>query len=119
MALRLTGEDVSRYEYLFKVNGDVVLPRDYLKSIISLNPLLAGYGQAMLISTKFFRVVLNGVYPTNYCDNSYIMAMAIAIAIFLPCLVYLYYVYIRCCSSIEKLYSHTLYIYIQLFVFPS
>jgi len=78
MALRLTGEDVSRYEYLFKVDGDVVLPRDYLKSIISLNPLLAGYGQAMLISTKFFRVVLKGVYPMNYCDDSYIMAAAIA-----------------------------------------
>jgi hypothetical protein len=78
MALRLTGEDVSRYEYLFKVDGDVVLPRDYLKSIISLNPLLAGYGQAMLISTKFFRVVLKGVYPMNYCDDSYIMAVAIA-----------------------------------------
>ncbi|MEM0004704.1 MAG: glycosyltransferase family A protein [Desulfurococcaceae archaeon] len=78
MALRLTGEEVSRYEYLFKVDGDVVLPRDYLKSIISLNPLLAGYWQAMLISTKFFRVVLKGVYPMNYCDDSYIMAAAIA-----------------------------------------
>ena len=78
-ALRLIKEDISKYNYLFKVDGDVILPSDYLASLLKLKPLVAGYGPAMLISTKFFRAVLKGVYPMNYCDDGYILAAAISI----------------------------------------
>jgi len=79
VALKLSREDISRYNYLFKVDGDAILPRDYLASILELKPLVAGYGPAMLISTKFFRAVLRGVYPINYCDDGYVLATAISI----------------------------------------
>jgi hypothetical protein len=78
VALRLSGENLVYYDYLFKVDGDAVLPSDYLSTLLSLKPLVAGYGPAMLISSKFFRAVLGGVYPINYCDDGFIIAAAIA-----------------------------------------
>uniref|UniRef100_A0A7C4FHZ3 Glycosyltransferase family 2 protein n=1 Tax=Ignisphaera aggregans TaxID=334771 RepID=A0A7C4FHZ3_9CREN len=77
-ALKLIKEDISKYSYLFKVDGDVVLPKDYLMRLIASKPLIAGYGPAMLLSTKFFKVILGGRYPINYCDDGYIIAVAIA-----------------------------------------
>ena len=78
VALKLIREDLSKYDYLFKVDGDVILPEDYLLKLTTSKPLIAGYGPAMLISTKFFKVILEGKYPINYCDDGYIIAAAIA-----------------------------------------
>jgi len=71
VALKLVKEDISKYSYLFKVDGDAILPSDYLASLMKSKPLVAGYGPAMLISTKFFRAVLKGVCSMNYCDDNF------------------------------------------------
>jgi hypothetical protein len=78
VALKLINKNLNNYDYIFKVDGDVILPKDYLKNIINSKPLIAGYGPSMLISTKFFMVILRNKYPINYCDDGYIIAVAIA-----------------------------------------
>lgn len=74
------GIDIDKYEYLFKVDGDVYLPLDYLYNLISQRQLVGGFGAAMLISTKFYRYFLGGRYPINYCDDGYILAYSIAVS---------------------------------------
>lgn len=78
-ALKLSQENIYEYDYLFKVDGDVVLPPDYLAYLTSSKPIVAGFGPALLISTRFFKCALRETYPINYCDDGYILALAIAI----------------------------------------
>ncbi|MEM2009934.1 MAG: hypothetical protein QXV51_03720 [Thermosphaera sp.] len=77
-ALLITDIEVDDYDYIFKVDGDVILPQDYVKNLVSRKPLVAGMGPAMLISTSFFKKFLKKKYPINYCDDGYILAMAIS-----------------------------------------
>ncbi|MEM1720556.1 MAG: hypothetical protein QW496_06920 [Desulfurococcaceae archaeon] len=73
---RKTG--LHQYHYLFKVDGDVVLPKDYLYNLIAQKPLVSGIGSALLISTAFFKVLMKNRYPVNYCDDGFIFALAIS-----------------------------------------
>lgn len=66
------------YDYIFKVDGDVSLPPDYLRNLVAKGAPVAGFGPAMLISTGFFYRVLGGKYPVNHCDDGYLLAVNIA-----------------------------------------
>jgi len=70
--------DLSKYLYIFKIDGDVKLPLDYCKNLLEKRAPVAGRGAALLISTEFFIKILKGKYPLNYCDDGYISALSIA-----------------------------------------
>lgn len=78
VALLLVGERINNYQYIFKVDGDVVIPKDYLINLMIQKPLIAGIGPALLISTTFFKKLLKNKYPVNYCDDGFILALAIS-----------------------------------------
>lgn len=80
LLLRKRGISLEDFDYIFKVDGDVRLPEDYLYNLISQKPLAGGFGAALLMSTKFFKHILGGRYPINYCDDGYIIAYAIALS---------------------------------------
>ncbi|MEM1619436.1 MAG: hypothetical protein QXU52_01620 [Fervidicoccaceae archaeon] len=78
LVLKARGVRVEDYDYIFKVDGDVTLPDDYLENLISKRPLVAGFGAALLISKNFFRYALGGMYPINECDDGYVLARSVA-----------------------------------------
>lgn len=78
VALLKISENIEQYDYIFKVDGDAVLPRDYLYNLISQRPHVAGIGPALLISFVFFKKLMKNKYPINYCDDGYIFALAIS-----------------------------------------
>lgn len=72
------------YTHLFKVDGDTVLPEDYLENLLRKHAPVAGAGSALLISVPFFVVVMGGKYPVNYCDDGYISSLSIALGAWPP-----------------------------------
>jgi len=70
--------NLSKYTHIFKVDGDVNLPHDYLANLLAKKAPLAGRGAAMLISVKFLQKVLKGKYPISYCDDGYVSAVSVA-----------------------------------------
>ncbi|MCE4615182.1 MAG: hypothetical protein F7B60_06615 [Desulfurococcales archaeon] len=69
------------YDYIFKVDGDALLPVDYLENLLRKQPLLGGSGQAMVISTRFFMGALKGLYPIKYSDDGFVFSRGIALGI--------------------------------------
>lgn len=67
------------YDFVFKVDSDVLLPLDYAISLASEGLPVAGFGPAMLISTWFLARVLRGRYPVNHCDDGYLLAVNVAL----------------------------------------
>ena len=65
------------YSHIFKVDGDVELPEDYLANLLAKSSPVAGAGCAFVIRRDFFEKVF-GVYPINLCDDGYILAKATA-----------------------------------------
>ena len=78
------GVKLEDYNYIFKIDGDVLLPPSYLESMIKEKPIVAGKGAAMLMSTLFYRVSLKGLYPVKHCDDGYIIARAISLGFWPP-----------------------------------
>jgi hypothetical protein len=78
------GVELRNFDYLFKVDSDVVLPRDYLARLTSTRAPVAGVGAALLISVPFFLVVLGGSYPVKYCDDGYVGARSVAVGVWPP-----------------------------------
>jgi len=76
--------DIARYTYIFKVDGDVKLPSDYLINLINKRVPIAGIGSAFVISTSFFFNRMSGKYPLNYCDDGYILALGASTLGMLP-----------------------------------
>jgi hypothetical protein len=72
------GVELRSFDYLFKVDSDVVLPRDYLARLTSTRAPVAGVGAALLISVPFFLAALGGAYPVKYCDDGYVGAKSVA-----------------------------------------
>ena len=79
--LRRKGLRLSDYNFLFKIDGDVILSPSFLSSLARKGTLVAGKGAAMVISSLFYRVVLNGLYPINHCDDGFIMARAVSLGV--------------------------------------
>lgn len=82
--LALRRFDLSRYSHIFKVDGDVALPLDYLQNLLEKKTPVAGIGAAMLISMEFFVKALKGKYPVSYCDDGYVTALSIAMGYWPP-----------------------------------
>jgi hypothetical protein len=78
------GIKLREFEYLFKVDSDAMLPRDYVVRLASTRAPVAGIGAALLISVPFFLTVLGGVYPMKHCDDGYVSAVSIAIGVWPP-----------------------------------
>jgi hypothetical protein len=71
--------NIEKYTHIFKVDGDNLLPRDYLKNLLLKDAPVAGIGCAMLIKMDFFLKVMHGKYPVNYCDDGYIFALSMSL----------------------------------------
>ena len=76
--------NLKKYTHIFKVDGDVQLPSDYLYNLLNKRTAVAGIGAALLFSIPFFKVALNSKYPISYCDDGYIAAVSIALGIWPP-----------------------------------
>jgi hypothetical protein len=70
--------DDKKYDYLFKVDGDVLLPQNYLLNLISENKPIIGAGCAMLIEAGFFRDHFRNRWAVTYVDDEYMKAYAFA-----------------------------------------
>lgn len=76
--------NLHKYSHIFKVDGDIKLPQDYLSNLLEKNVPIAGRGAALLISNHFFMKHLSGKYPINYCDDGYITALSISLGYWPP-----------------------------------
>lgn len=76
--------DISKYTHIFKVDGDVELPTDYLLNLLRKKAPVAGRGAALLISVNFFRKFLRSRYPISYCDDGYITALSTSLGYWPP-----------------------------------
>jgi hypothetical protein len=76
--------DVKSYTHIFKVDGDIKLPLDYLSNLLDKKTPVAGIGPALLISVPFFIDKMLGEYPINYCDDGYISAFYTSVVGNLP-----------------------------------
>ncbi|RLI12534.1 hypothetical protein DRO35_02905 [Candidatus Bathyarchaeota archaeon] len=83
MVLKQLRENIRNYSHIFKVDGDVRLPYDYLVNLARKKTPIAGIGAALLISVPFFTKLL-GEYPISYCDDGYISALSISIGYWPP-----------------------------------
>ncbi len=67
----LSYENLGDYTYLLRVDGDTVLPRDFLEKMLQLNVDLAGYGgYAQLLRMPTFLEAFKGVYPQVFGEDS-------------------------------------------------
>jgi len=66
-----------KYDYLFKVDNDVILPPDYLINLISKKPII-GPGPAMVLDFHFFEKYYGCKWPLSFCDDTYMKAYAFA-----------------------------------------
>ncbi|TDA42123.1 MAG: hypothetical protein DSO07_00975 [Thermoproteota archaeon] len=69
------------FDYIFKVDSDVLLPKDYVRKLTSKSTFVAGVGPALIISVPFFVNILKKEYPVTYCDDGYIAAQSIALGL--------------------------------------
>jgi len=64
---------LENFDYLLRVDGDTVLPYDYVEKCLHSNPDLCGeYGFAMLIKVEPFIRLMNGRFHLEG-DDSYVM----------------------------------------------
>ena len=78
------GIELKGFDYLFKVDSDVLLPRDYVARLTSTRAPVAGVGAALLISVPFFLTALGGAYPVKHCDDGYVSAVSVAMGAWPP-----------------------------------
>jgi hypothetical protein len=67
-----------KYDYLFKVDNDVILPPNYLIDLISRRKPIIGPGPAMLINFSFFEKHYGFKWPLCYCDDMFMKVYAFA-----------------------------------------
>lgn len=70
--------DEKKYDFFFKVDGDVLLPPNYLLNQISKSKPIIGPGNAMLIEAKFFKSHFKNRWALTYADDEYMKAYAFA-----------------------------------------
>ena len=76
--LALKRIDLHGYSHIFKIDGDVKLPLDYLSNLLAKKAPVAGKGACLLMSVHFFVNKLSGNYPVSYCDDGYVSALSIS-----------------------------------------
>jgi len=60
------------YDYLLKVDADVLMPHDYVERCLSLGADLVGLGPFMLVRMKPFLRLLGGRWPEVPADDAYV-----------------------------------------------
>jgi len=82
VALRIINDNYGTrlrdFDYIFKVDCDVALPKDYVLFLISRKAPVGGIGAALLISVPFFIKALKAKYPISHCDDGYIFALSVS-----------------------------------------
>jgi hypothetical protein len=68
-----------KYDYLFKIDNDVLIKPNYIFHLISKNRPIIGPGCAMLIDGRFFEKKYGNRWPICYCDDMYMKAYAFAL----------------------------------------
>jgi len=65
--------DLPAFDYLLKVDADVLMKTDYLEKCVSLGADLVGLGPFMLVRVKPFLLLLRGKWPETPADDAYVM----------------------------------------------
>ena len=61
--------DISRYDYILKLDDDVYLPKDFIKCHINASKELIGRGCAVLIKSSTYIELFNHSWPINVLDD--------------------------------------------------
>jgi hypothetical protein len=69
--LGLRHVNLKEFDYLFKLDADTILGRDFLKNNLSDNPDAVGPGPALLVKVSEFMEVLDGKF--RHIDDCYVM----------------------------------------------
>jgi glycosyltransferase involved in cell wall biosynthesis len=69
----LNNIDLHRYDFLLKIDADVVMPLNYLESCLKLRADLVGLGPFMLVKMEPFLKLLGGRWPEVPTDDAYVM----------------------------------------------
>jgi hypothetical protein len=67
----LSHVNLSRFDYILKVDGDTILSKDFVKNNLIGDPDVVGGGSAMLIKVSAFNEVMNGKFYAE-CEDPYI-----------------------------------------------
>jgi hypothetical protein len=73
MAMRnaLSREKLDNYTHILRVDGDTILPKDYIQHSLSKNADLVGRGgYAQLLKVSAFKDLFNCVYPIDFAADS-------------------------------------------------
>jgi len=74
----LEGEELTKYDYLLKLDCDVALHPRCLERCVKLNADLVGLGPFMMIKIEPFMKLLSGRWPETFADDSYIKLLFLA-----------------------------------------
>jgi hypothetical protein len=73
MAIRdvLVKENLDNYTHILRVDGDTILPKDYIEHSLSKNVDLVGMGgYAQLLKVSAFKELFDCVYPIDFAEDS-------------------------------------------------
>jgi len=73
-----TKYDISKYNYVLKLDDDVILPRDFIKIHIDSGLDIIGKGQALLIRTEALLRCLGKLWPPIAADDAYLRLLLLA-----------------------------------------
>jgi hypothetical protein len=66
-------EVLEEYDYILKVDAEIILPRDFVKeNLKNLPDFIGSGGSAMLFKTSAFLKALGGKYPEVFADDTYL-----------------------------------------------
>ena len=68
--------DHGKYDYFFKVDGDVFVPPNFICEMIAMKEEIVGPGCAILIEAGFFEKHFKSRWAVCYCDDMYMKAYA-------------------------------------------
>jgi hypothetical protein len=75
MAMRkaLSQECLENFTYILRVDGDTLLPRNFVEESLKLNADLVGCGgYAQLLKVSAFQDLFDGVYPVDFAEDTVI-----------------------------------------------
>ena len=57
------------YDYMLKLDDDVVLPKDFIKKNLKYKYIIMGYGPAMIINMRYYTRIFNAAWPISVADD--------------------------------------------------
>jgi hypothetical protein len=73
MAMRnaLAKEQLDDFSYILRVDGDTILPKNFVEESLKLNADLVGCGgYAQLLKTSTFKELFDNVYPVDFAEDT-------------------------------------------------